>query len=90
MKKTVFWDVAACCLVEVYRCFRRAYYLHHHELSVIALMMEAASTSETSVNFYQIKRRNNSEDSHLHTRHRENLKYHGRVKNLVNEFFYDT
>jgi hypothetical protein len=29
-------------------------------------MMEAASTSETSVNFYQTTRRNNSEDSHLH------------------------
>jgi hypothetical protein len=28
-------------------------------------MMEAASTSETSVNFYQITRRNNPEDSHL-------------------------
>jgi hypothetical protein len=32
----------------------------------IALMMEAASTSETSVNFYQTTRRNNPEDSHLH------------------------
>jgi hypothetical protein len=41
---------------------------------MIALMMEAASTSETSVNFYQTARRNNPEDSHLHTRHRENLK----------------
>jgi hypothetical protein len=28
-------------------------------------MMEAANTSETSVNFYQTKRRNNPEDSHL-------------------------
>jgi hypothetical protein len=28
-------------------------------------MMEAASTSETSVNFYQITRHNNPEDSHL-------------------------
>jgi hypothetical protein len=28
-------------------------------------MMEAASTSETSVNFYQTTRRNNPEDSHL-------------------------
>jgi hypothetical protein len=27
--------------------------------------MEAASTSETSVNFYQTTRRNNPEDSHL-------------------------
>jgi hypothetical protein len=36
----------------------------------IALMMESASTSETSVNFYQTTRRNNPEDSHLH--HRDN------------------
>jgi hypothetical protein len=31
---------------------------------VIALMTEAARTSETSVNFYQTTRRNNPEDSH--------------------------
>jgi hypothetical protein len=37
-------------------------------------MMEAASTSETSVNFYRTTRRYNPEDSHLHTRRRENLK----------------
>jgi hypothetical protein len=30
-------------------------------------MMEAASTSETSVNFYQTTRRNNPEDSHFHS-----------------------
>jgi hypothetical protein len=42
----------------------------------IALMMEAASTSETSVNFYQTTWRNNPEDSHLHTRRLENLKSH--------------
>jgi hypothetical protein len=41
---------------------------------VIALMMEAASTSEMSVNFYQTTQRYNPEDSHLHTHHRENLK----------------
>jgi hypothetical protein len=39
-------------------------------------MMEAVSTSETSVNFYQTARRNIPEDSHLHTRRRENLKSH--------------
>jgi hypothetical protein len=39
-------------------------------------MMEEASTSESSVNFYQTTRRNNPEDSHLHTRRRENLKSH--------------
>jgi hypothetical protein len=50
-------------------------YLHIGEISgshggeyirLIALMMEAASTSETSVNFYQTTRRNIPEDSHLH------------------------
>jgi hypothetical protein len=29
MKMTVFWDVAPCSLVEVYRRFRGAYCLHH-------------------------------------------------------------
>jgi hypothetical protein len=33
---------------------------------LIALMMEAARTSETLVNFYQTARRYNPEDSHLH------------------------
>jgi hypothetical protein len=33
--------------------------------SIIRMMMEAASTSETSVNFYRTARRNNPEDSHL-------------------------
>jgi hypothetical protein len=36
-------------------------------------MMEAARTSETTVNFYQTTRRYNPEDSHLHTHRRENL-----------------
>jgi hypothetical protein len=37
-------------------------------------MMEAASTSEMSINFYQATQRNTPEDSHLHTHHHENLK----------------
>jgi hypothetical protein len=41
----------------------------------IAMMTEAASTSETLVNFYQTAQ-HNSEDSHLHTCRRENLKSH--------------
>jgi hypothetical protein len=45
-------------------------------LKLIALMMGTASTSETSVNFYQTTRRNGPEDSHLHTRRPENLKSH--------------
>jgi hypothetical protein len=40
----------------------------------IALMMKAASISETSENVYQTTGRNNPEASHLHTSHHENLK----------------
>jgi hypothetical protein len=40
----------------------------------IALMMEAARTSETLVNFYQTTRRYNPEDRHLRTDRCENLK----------------
>jgi hypothetical protein len=41
---------------------------------LIALMMEAAKTFETLVNFYQTTRRYNPEASHLRTHRRENLK----------------
>jgi hypothetical protein len=37
-------------------------------------MMEAVSTYETSVNFYQTTKRNMSQDSHLDTSRRENSK----------------
>jgi hypothetical protein len=37
-------------------------------------IMEAVSTSETLVNFYQTTRRNIPGDSHLHTRRSEDLK----------------
>jgi hypothetical protein len=43
-------------------------------MAIIALMMEAARTSETLVNFYQTTRRNNPDDSHLRTHRRGNLK----------------
>jgi hypothetical protein len=43
---------------------------------VMALMMEAASTSETLVKFYQTTQRNIPEDNHLYTRCHENLKSH--------------
>jgi hypothetical protein len=66
IKMTVFWDVAPCSLAEVYSLFRGVF-------DEIALMMEAVRTSETSANFYQTTRRNIPEDSHLHTRCRENL-----------------
>jgi hypothetical protein len=73
MKTAVFWIVAPCRLIEVYGRFRGAYC---RAMMEAALMMKTVSTSETSVNFYQTTRRNNSEDSHLHTRRRENLKSH--------------
>jgi hypothetical protein len=41
---------------------------------MITLMMEAADTCEMSVNFNQTTRRNNPEDSHLHTYCHVNLK----------------
>jgi hypothetical protein len=44
--------------------------------TIIVLMMEEASTSETSVNFYETRRRRIPEDSHLHDSRRENLKSH--------------
>jgi hypothetical protein len=68
----VFWVVAPCSLVEVYQHFRGPCCLHHQAL--ITLMMEAARTSETLVNFYQIAWCNNPEDSHLRTLCHENLK----------------
>jgi hypothetical protein len=34
-------------------------------VALIALMMEAASISKTSISFYQTTRRNNPEDRHL-------------------------
>jgi hypothetical protein len=50
----------------------------------IALMMEAARTSETLVNFYQTTRRYNPEDSHLCTHRRENLKsYNAHLNDLL-------
>jgi hypothetical protein len=39
-------------------------------------MMEAASASETSVNFYQTTQRNNLADSHLRTLRSEKLEPH--------------
>jgi hypothetical protein len=60
MKMTVFWDVALCSLVDVYDVSEVL------AASIIRAMMKAASTSEASVNFYQITRRNITEDSPFH------------------------
>jgi hypothetical protein len=69
MKIAVFWVVAPCSLVEVYQRFRGR----------IALMMEAARTSETLVNFYQTTRCYNSEDSNL----RNEVRLHNGVNTIV-------
>jgi hypothetical protein len=73
----VFWVVAPCGLVWVYRRFRGLYCLcpvGHAPListdlpraaSLIALMMEAVQTSENLVNSYQSIWRYNPEDRHL-------------------------
>jgi len=45
-------------------------------------MMEAVSTSETSVNFYDIARHSMPEDSHIHTHRRQNLKSHFEINYL--------
>jgi hypothetical protein len=47
MEMTVFWNVALCSLVDVSEVLAA---------SIIRAMMEAASTSETSINFYQTTR----------------------------------
>jgi hypothetical protein len=49
----------------------------------IALMIEAARTSETLVHFYQTTRRYNPEDSHLRTHRRENLKSYATIIKLT-------
>jgi hypothetical protein len=68
---TVFSDVAPCTwynITDVSEVLATSI--------IIAMVMESASTSETSVNFYRTTRRNIPQDSHLHTRRRENLKSH--------------
>jgi hypothetical protein len=64
-----FWDIAPCSLVEIDRLLEvlTAYI-------TVALVMEAVSSSETSFSCYLTTRRNIPEDSHIHTRRRENLK----------------
>jgi hypothetical protein len=46
-------------------------------------MMEEASTSETSINFYQTTRYNNPEDNHLYIGHCENLISHKKIIDLT-------
>jgi hypothetical protein len=57
---TIFWDVAR--LVEVHQRFRSDYSLHHQG-------------DVTWASFYQTLQSNIPEDSHLHNRRLQNLKY---------------
>jgi hypothetical protein len=57
MKTTVFWVVAPCSLVEVYRSFGGECSLHY----------QGVQTSETSVKSYQTTWRTNPKGRHLHT-----------------------
>jgi hypothetical protein len=49
-------------------------------------MIEAMSTSETSVSLYHTTRRNITDDSHLHTRQRETLKSHQVFLDQITQF----
>jgi hypothetical protein len=72
VKTTVICEVATGSLVEIDRRFIDAYCVHYQ----VALMMEAVSTSETSVNFYDTLQRYIPQYSHLYTRRCEKLKSH--------------
>jgi hypothetical protein len=77
MKMAVIWVVVPCSLLEVCQHLKGMCCLHHQgNESLIALMMEAAHTCESSVNCYQTTQCYNPEDSHLHFRCHENLKPH--------------
>jgi hypothetical protein len=75
MKMAVFWVVILCSLVEVYRRFSGMV-----ADSIIRAMMEAASTSETSVNFYRTTQRYSPEDSHL----RNSIQFSSLIKVFTN------
>jgi hypothetical protein len=57
-------NVATVILISRFLCLHTVLLLAAE--ITIALMMAAVSTSETSVNFYQITRRNIPEDIHIH------------------------
>jgi hypothetical protein len=70
--KIIFWDVLPCKII-VDRRFRGTFCLHNQGSSLI---MEAARTSETSVDNYFTRQYIPEDNSELHTRRRENLKSH--------------
>jgi hypothetical protein len=75
--KRPFSGLLGCWLVchQIYvGCGEEGMNRFHTRGLLIVLMIEAARTSETLVNFYQTTWCYNPEDSHLHTLRRENLK----------------
>jgi hypothetical protein len=72
IKISVFWKFASCSLLKIYRLSEVLTAL----FAVPALIMDAISTVETSVNFYKTTRYNISEDSHLHIHFRVNFEPH--------------
>jgi hypothetical protein len=53
-------------IADSFHLFPRILSEMYENISPVALMMEAQSTFETSVNFYQTSRRSNPEGSHFH------------------------
>jgi hypothetical protein len=79
-----FWDIAQCSLVGVYDVSEV------RTVSITALIVEAACTSETSVYWVRYSnkttRRYIPEGYNLHTRRRENLKSHAETIYLATWF----
>jgi hypothetical protein len=73
VRMTAFWDIAPCSRVEVDRSFRGGYCLHHQ-------------SDETAMYFNEATRRY-IQESCLHTRHRENRKFHDSLKACYNSYF---
>jgi hypothetical protein len=76
MKNAVFWDVTPCGSCKNRR-FGGIYRLHHqgdtNSQILVALMMEAIASPETSV-LTRVTRRNITEDGILHSHRFENLR----------------
>jgi hypothetical protein len=67
MKMVVFWVVAPSSVVEVCDVLEVLAASVIRAMTLIALTMEAESTSETSVNVYEITRRSNPEQPSSNT-----------------------
>jgi hypothetical protein len=65
MNIAVFWNVATCILVDIYRRFRRSFCLRHQGEDHHHPDDGGSSSSETSVNVYQTIRCKIPEDSRL-------------------------